>query len=104
MDQRNPLTSRYMRVDDLVPYARNARKHPPSQIATLATMIRQFGFRVPVLVHGSGSIIAGHGRVLAAKQVGASRGPDDRLQRPVCGPGEGLMDRRQSGRRGVDLG
>jgi hypothetical protein len=41
-----------------VPYARNARKHPPAQIATLAGMIRQFGFRSPVLVDGARSIIA----------------------------------------------
>jgi hypothetical protein len=54
-------------VARLVPYARNARKHGPTQIAELADLIREFGWTVPVLVDETGRIIAGHGRVLAAQ-------------------------------------
>src|SRR5260370_29261456 len=75
MGERKPLILRYIAVDELVPYARNARKHPPAQIASLAGIIRQFGFRSPVLIDGARSIIAGHGRVLAAKQAGLAEVP-----------------------------
>jgi ParB-like chromosome segregation protein Spo0J len=54
-------------VAKLIPYARNARKHGPSQIAELADLIREFGWTIPVLVDENGEIIAGHGRVLAAQ-------------------------------------
>ena len=56
-------------TDDLVPYARNARKHSPEQVAQIAASIREFGFMAPVLVDGQGTIIAGHGRVLAARKL-----------------------------------
>lgn len=57
------------RVDDLVPYAANARTHSPQQIEQIARSIREFGFVNPVLVDGDGGIIAGHGRVLAARSI-----------------------------------
>lgn len=57
-------------VDRLVPYARNARKHSDEQVAQIATSIEQFGFTIPVLVDDAGTIIAGHGRVMAAKALG----------------------------------
>lgn len=50
----------------LVPSARNARKHSPDQIKHLASLIERFGWTMPVLVDEQGTIIAGHGRVLAA--------------------------------------
>ncbi|CAH1387977.1 site-specific DNA-methyltransferase [Candidatus Nitrotoga sp. M5] len=56
-------------VDNLVPYARNARTHDVEQIAQIAASIREFGFTNPVLVDESGGIIAGHGRVLAARTL-----------------------------------
>lgn len=62
-------------VDDLVPYARNAKKHPQEQILQLAASIREFGFTVPVLAAEDGTIIAGHGRVLAAKEIGLTQVP-----------------------------
>jgi DNA modification methylase len=58
------------RVEDLVPYARNARTHSPAQVAQIAASIREFGFTNPVLVDGERGIIAGHGRVMAARQLG----------------------------------
>jgi DNA modification methylase len=58
------------RVADLVPYARNARTHSPAQVAQIAASIREFGFTNPVLFDGERGIIAGHGRVMAARQLG----------------------------------
>ena len=57
-------------VDDLIPYARNARTHSPTQIAQIASSIREFGFTNPVLVDGDRGVVAGHGRLLAARQLG----------------------------------
>src|SRR6056297_1328506 len=57
-------------VADLIPYANNARTHSETQVARIAGSIREFGFNNPVLVDGANGIIAGHGRVLAARQLG----------------------------------
>jgi len=57
-------------VDSLVPYARNSRTHSEEQVAQIAASIREFGFTNPVLVDGEGGIIAGHGRVMAARKLG----------------------------------
>jgi len=54
----------------LIPYAGNARQHGPKQIAKLATSIRRFGLNQPILLAEDLTIIAGHGRVLAAKSLG----------------------------------
>jgi hypothetical protein len=56
-------------IDKLIPYANNARTHTPAQIAKIAGSIREFGFTNPVLVDGKRGIIAGHGRVLAARML-----------------------------------
>ena len=58
------------RIEELVPYAKNARTHSPEQIEQLANSIQEFGFTNPVLVDADGGIIAGHGRVLAAQSIG----------------------------------
>jgi hypothetical protein len=57
-------------VSRLVPYAKNARTHSAAQIAQIAASIREWGWTTPVLVDEQGVLIAGHGRVLAAKQLG----------------------------------
>jgi DNA modification methylase len=57
-------------VASLVPYARNARTHSPEQVDQIAASIREWGWTVPVLLDESDGIIAGHGRVLAAKKLG----------------------------------
>ncbi len=64
---------------DLTPYARNARTHSADQIAQLVASLREFGFTNPVLIDAAGGIIAGHGRVLAAQQVGLASVPCLRL-------------------------
>ena len=57
-------------VAELIPYARNARTHSPEQVDQIAASIREWGWTVPVLLDESDGIIAGHGRVLAAKKLG----------------------------------
>ena len=57
-------------LDDLVPYANNARTHSEDQVAQIAASIEQFGFTNPVLVDEKGGVIAGHGRILAARSLG----------------------------------
>lgn len=53
-------------VADLIPYARNARTHPDEQIGQIAASMQRFGFTIPMLVAENGTIIAGHGRLIAA--------------------------------------
>jgi DNA modification methylase len=66
---------RHQAVSDLIPYANNARTHSEAQVALIAGSIREFGFNNPVLVDGASGIIAGHGRVLAARQLGLDSVP-----------------------------
>jgi ParB-like chromosome segregation protein Spo0J len=66
--ERRPLAS-------LVPAARNARTHSDEQVAQIAASIGEWGWTVPVLVDEAGTIIAGHGRVLAAAKIGLSDVP-----------------------------
>jgi ParB-like chromosome segregation protein Spo0J len=63
------------KVSDLVPYARNARTHSASQVAQIADSIKQWGWTVPVLIGADNGIIAGHGRVEAAKLLGFEEVP-----------------------------
>jgi len=62
-------------LDKLTPYARNSRTHSDEQVAQLAASIREWGWTTPVLVDEDGGIIAGHGRVLAARQLGMAEVP-----------------------------
>lgn len=62
-------------IGELVPYARNARTHSESQIAQIRASLREFGFVNPVLIDSDRNIIAGHGRVLAAKAEGMTEVP-----------------------------
>ena len=59
-----------VRVADLIPYARNSRTHSEAQVAQIAASIREFGFLNPVILDGGAGILAGHGRVLAARLLG----------------------------------
>lgn len=62
-------------VAKFVPYARNARTHSDEQVAQIAASIREFGFINPVIVDGENGIVAGHGRVLAARKLGMEEVP-----------------------------
>ena len=57
-------------IEALIPYARNSRTHSEAQVAQIAASIREFGFTNPVLIDADGGIIAGHGRVMAARKLG----------------------------------
>ena len=69
----------YLALDALIPYARNSRTHDDAQVAQIAASIKEFGFTNPVLVDATGGIIAGHGRVLAARKLGMADVPCIRL-------------------------
>ena len=62
-------------LDRLIPYERNARTHSPEQVAQIAASIQEFGFTNPILVDGSDGILAGHGRLAAAKDMGLAEVP-----------------------------
>lgn len=66
-------------IDELIPYARNSRTHSDAQVAQIAASIREFGFTNPVLIDKDGGIIAGHGRVMAARKLKLSEVPCIRL-------------------------
>jgi hypothetical protein len=59
----------HVQVSKLIPYARNSRKHSPTQVKQIAASIREFGFMNPVLIDADNTIIAGHGRVMAAQHL-----------------------------------
>src|SRR3990172_2858475 len=62
-------------IDKLIPYARNARTHSDAQVAQIAASIAEFGFNSPVLVDSNAGVIAGHGRLLAARKLGLTEVP-----------------------------
>jgi ParB-like chromosome segregation protein Spo0J len=62
-------------VDALIPYARNARTHSDEQVAQIAASIKEWGWTTPVLIDEDGGIIAGHGRVMAARKLGIEEVP-----------------------------
>ena len=62
-------------VADLIPYARNSRTHSEEQVTQIAASIKEFGFLNPVIIDGDKGIIAGHGRVMAAKKLGMTELP-----------------------------
>jgi len=77
-------------VDDLIPYALNSRTHSDAQVAQIAASIREFGFTNPVLVDDANNLIAGHGRLLAARKLKMDQVPaivvaglDDRKRRAL---------------------
>jgi DNA modification methylase len=65
----------HIAIDLLIPYVNNARTHSDAQVAQIAASIKEFGFTNPVLIDGENGIIAGHGRVLAARKLGMTEVP-----------------------------
>jgi DNA modification methylase len=65
----------WLSVETLIPYAKNARTHSDEQVAQIAGSIKEFGFNNPVLVDKDNSIIAGHGRLMAARKLGMDKVP-----------------------------
>jgi ParB family chromosome partitioning protein len=72
-------------VADLIPYATNSRTHSDAQVAQIAASIKEFGWTNPILIDGENTIIAGHGRLLAARKLGMDKVPAivlDHLTKP----------------------
>ncbi len=62
-------------IEKLIPYARNARTHSDEQIAQIAASIKEFGWTNPILIDEKSGIIAGHGRLAAARKLGMTKIP-----------------------------
>jgi site-specific DNA-methyltransferase (adenine-specific) len=62
-------------LTDLIPYINNSRKHSDDQVSQIAASIKEFGWTNPILVDGENGIIAGHGRIMAAKKLGMTEVP-----------------------------
>lgn len=71
----NSLSIDYEDVSALIPYAANSRTHSDEQVAQIAASIKQFGWTNPILIDGENVIIAGHGRLLAARKLGLEKVP-----------------------------
>lgn len=71
----NPLAVEYRKVETLIPYARNPRTHTDEQVAKIAASIVEYGWTNPVLVDGDNGVIAGHGRLAAARKLGLDEVP-----------------------------
>jgi site-specific DNA-methyltransferase (adenine-specific) len=65
----------YESVEALIPYAANSRTHSDAQVAQIAASIKEFGWTNPILIDGDNSIIAGHGRLMAARKLGMAEVP-----------------------------
>ena len=70
-----PATLEHYNIDSLIPYERNSRIHSDEQIERIAASIQEFGFTNPILIDGEHGIIAGHGRLAAAKKLGMEKVP-----------------------------
>ncbi|OYY67539.1 MAG: DNA methylase, partial [Sphingomonadales bacterium 28-55-16] len=76
MDQNWPAqSSELWPIEKITPYARNARTHSDDQVAQIAASIREWGWTNPILVDEVGGLIAGHGRLLAARKLGLTQIP-----------------------------
>ena len=65
----------YRRIDELKPDPANPRCHTKKQIRKIANSIGTFGFNVPILIDRNGNVIAGHGRLLACRELGITKVP-----------------------------
>lgn len=77
---KHTLKIQYLSVTELAPYAGNARSHSTEQIAQIAKSMRAFGFMNPILIDAKNTLIAGHGRLMAAKQLGLEQVPAVRIE------------------------
>jgi hypothetical protein len=106
---KNALSVDYVPIDQLKPDPKNARVHSKKQIRQIAKSIESFGFNVPILIDSNFEVIAGHGRVLAAKHLGLTEVPRpshrrlcSRIPTAEIRRHRGTLARRAAGRRGPD--
>ena len=62
-------------IDALNPFANNPRRHSEEQVQQIAASIKEFGWTVPILIDGEQNVVAGHGRLLAARSLGETEVP-----------------------------
>jgi DNA modification methylase len=74
------LSIDYISTADLLPYAMNSRTHSDDQVAQIAASIKEFGFTNPILIDDAAGIIAGHGRLMAAKRLNLTEVPTITLE------------------------
>ena len=91
-------------LEKLIPYARNPRTHSDAQVAQIAASIAAFGFNNPILVDTKAGIIAGHGRLLAARKLQLKRSAGHHFGSPQRRPKACIHTRRQSTRAQRRLG
>ena len=72
---KTPTGFEMRKISELIPYAQNAKTHPPEQIEALRRSMARFGFVAPVGIDGQGNVIFGHGRLLAAQAEGETMAP-----------------------------
>ena len=70
-----PISISFRNVEELIPYINNSRTHSDEQVEQIAASIKEFGWTNPILVDGDSGIIAGHGRLLAARKLGYTKVP-----------------------------
>ena len=75
MSEKKFPDTKVVSIDSLIPYAMNSRTHSDKQVDQIAASIKEFGFLNPIIVDGENGIIAGHGRVMAAKKLGMAELP-----------------------------
>ena len=98
------LKIEYLPLGALKPYLRNARTHSRKQIRQIANSIEEFGFTNPLIIDGDSMILAGHGRLEAAKMLGLAEVPCVRHRDHDAGAEAGLCDRRQQAGAECGLG
>lgn len=74
------ISIEYLSAKDITPFARNSRTHSDEQVAQVAASIKEFGWTNPILIDETSTIIAGHGRLMAAQRLGLSEVPTIRLE------------------------
>lgn len=89
--EANRIAITYRPIAELTLDSNNPRSHSPRQVRQIARSIETFGFNVPMLIDGAGKVIAGHGRVLACKQLGWNEVPTIRLDHLTETPARAFM-------------
>ena len=74
------LSIEYRNIEDLIPYVNNSRTHSDEQVTQIASSIKEFGFTNPILIDEQGGVIAGHGRLMAAKKLKLEQVPTIKMQ------------------------
>lgn len=70
----------YISPADLIPYSKNAKRHPSEQVKLIANSIKEFGFQQPIVVDKDNIVIIGHGRLLASKRLKLAEVPITRVE------------------------